>query len=255
MKMFSIAPMRNLLTYPFKDPKAGSKMLVGSLLIFANFIIPIIPGFFVYGYAARIARRISHDDGELVLPEWNDWGSLFSDGFKILMASLIYTLPAFLIIAAGSISYFIASFGMAFESASGNDPTMFFIVYFISLFIFMLSLVLSIGILMIEALFAPGALMHLIHEKRFGAAFQIGHWWPIYRRNFAGFIFTFIIAMGLSQILMLTIYLIAYSIILSFLVPFLASFASFYMILVMFPLFAQAYREGLPQSELHPIEE
>ncbi len=254
MKMFSIAPMKDLLAFPFKDPKAGNKLLVGSLLIFANFIIPILPAFFVYGYAARIARRVCDGDGELELPEWKDWGALFSEGFKILMAALIYSLPAILIMMVGSIAYFVATFGMAFESASGNDPTMFLIVYFISLFIFMLSIMVGIGLALVETLFAPGALMHLIHEKRFAAAFQIGKWWPIYRHNFSGFVFTFIVAMGLSQILMIVIYLVMYSLILSFLVPFLASFLGFYMTLIIFPLFAQAYKEGLPQNEPQLVE-
>lgn len=253
--MFSISPTKSLFTYAFKDPKGSNKILIGCLLIFANFIIPLIPAVFVYGYAARIARRISREDGELVLPEWKDWGALFSEGFKILMAGLIYSLPAILIMLAGTVAYFMATFGMAFESSSGNDPSLAIILYFFSLFLFMISIVVAIGFMLIAAFFAPAAIMNLIHEKRFSAAFQIGTWWPIFRRNMTGFVFVFVLTMGLGQIVMLGIYILMYSLVLSFLVPFITSFLGFYMLLIVFPLFGQAYKEGLSPGDPHSVKD
>jgi hypothetical protein len=94
MQMFSTKKLSQLLTFPFKAEDANKKILIGSLLVLAGFIIPIIPFFFVFGYAAKISKRITSGDGKLTLPEWTDWGTLFKDGARLFGIYLVYSLPA-----------------------------------------------------------------------------------------------------------------------------------------------------------------
>ena len=77
---FSSEDLKQLFAFPFQDPRWQNKFLIGSLVVFAGFIIPLIPFFFVYGYMAQIMRRIIVEKGEPFLPEWDDWGKLFVDG-------------------------------------------------------------------------------------------------------------------------------------------------------------------------------
>ena len=74
MESPSLMNFKNLLEYPFKDKKSGSKILIGSLLIFSSIIIPILPLLVVLGYIMRIAKRIIDGDGELSMPDWDQWG-------------------------------------------------------------------------------------------------------------------------------------------------------------------------------------
>ncbi|OJX38278.1 MAG: hypothetical protein BGO78_09720 [Chloroflexi bacterium 44-23] len=248
MKMFSITPMKTLFTYPFQDPKAGNKLLIGSLLIFANFIIPIIPAIIIVGYAARIARNVIDGDGELALPEWDNWGDFFVEGFKMSAVILIYSIPALLIFMVGTGSYFLSLFAMIAQTSGGNEPGIVIIFYFFGLLLMIASIALGILLLFLEGLVTPPALMHMIHKKRFAAAFAIIEWWRIFRDNLAGFLFVFIVAVGFTQILTVVVYLAYYTVILCIIVPFIASFFGFYTTLVTFPLFAQAYKEGLPEN-------
>lgn len=82
------------LTYPMDDDRWITKLLIGVLLmILSSFIIPT---FFVYGYMIQIIRNVM-DDVENPLPEWDDWGKLFKDGFNLFVAGLVYTLPIWLL--------------------------------------------------------------------------------------------------------------------------------------------------------------
>jgi len=58
METPSLMNFKNLLAYPFKDQKSGTKILIGSLLIFSSAIIPILPALIVLGYIMQIAKRI-----------------------------------------------------------------------------------------------------------------------------------------------------------------------------------------------------
>lgn len=63
-----------------------SRLSIGILLSF-------VPGanLFAFGYLYRFTRRIQ-TNGELELPEWNNWKGLFSDGLKFAVVWLVYWL-------------------------------------------------------------------------------------------------------------------------------------------------------------------
>jgi len=79
---FTTDNLKALLTFPFEDDDWKNKFLIGSLIVFAGFAIPLIPFFFLYGYMMQIMRHIIVEKGKPFLPKWDDWGKLFVDGAK-----------------------------------------------------------------------------------------------------------------------------------------------------------------------------
>ena len=84
--------VKTLLKFPFQDPKWGTKLLIGAALVFANAIIPLLPAILLTGYIARLMRSTARGN-DPALPEWDDWGGLLRDGFRLWAASFLYALP------------------------------------------------------------------------------------------------------------------------------------------------------------------
>ena len=89
METPSLMNFKNLLVYPFKDKKSGTKILIGSLLIFSSAIIPILPALIVLGYIMQIAKRIIDGDGQLSMPDWDQWSEYLKEGFKWFVVLLL----------------------------------------------------------------------------------------------------------------------------------------------------------------------
>jgi hypothetical protein len=249
MQANSTKPLKSFFIYPFKEHSSAKKILIGTVLTFANYLIPFIPGIFVTGYVAKIARRIILDDGELHLPDWNDWGNLFKDGLKISVIGFLFSIPALLVFFFGFAAYFGSFIGLMIESSRGIESAEMLILYTICLFIWIFSLFIGLFLIFVAGLILPPAIMHTVSESSIGSAFHIRQWWLIFRKNLSGFLISFVIVFGLSHLVLYAIYGLYYTIILCFIIPFVSSFAVFYLLLVAFPLFAQAYKEGLPLNE------
>ncbi len=240
MQMFSTKKLSQLLTFPFKAEDANKKILIGSLLVLAGFIIPIIPFFFVLGYAAKISKRITNGDGKLTMPEWTDWGILFKDGARVFGIYLVYSLPAIIVFLAGYILYFVSIIPVTINESSG------WAVASILLGITVLFLTIGFGLLLslLESIVLPSAIMHAIHKESFAAGFQIKQWWKIFRNNLAGFFVAFIFLFGLTYLLYFVVIVSIYTFILAIVTPFLSAFLGFYLMVIIFPMMAQAYYEG-----------
>ena len=61
---FTTQDLQDVFTFPFQDSRWKEKILVGSLFAFLSIllsptiILPLIPGFFLYGYFARVLRTV-----------------------------------------------------------------------------------------------------------------------------------------------------------------------------------------------------
>src|ERR1035437_6936506 len=93
----TISSLKVLFHFPFQGPKWQNNFLVGSVLTFGSFIIPIIPLIFVAGYSVQIMRQAIQGE-KPEMPEWNDWGKLASDGLRMLGVGLIFLLPGFVVL-------------------------------------------------------------------------------------------------------------------------------------------------------------
>lgn len=251
MQSISTKPLKSFFIYPFREPGSAKKLLIGSLLIFCNFIIPIVPGIFVTGYVAKIARRIMLEDGVLHLPDWKHWNEFFKDGLKISVISFLFSLPALLVMILGIIAYFGSFVGLMVESSRGVESAETAVLYTIFMFIWIFSMFIGMFLMFFAGFFLPPAMMHAIRESSIRSVFKIRNWWFVFRNNLSGFLISFVIIFGLSHLVLYAIYGLYYTIILCFIIPFVSSFGVFYLSLVAFPMFAQAYKEGI---EADPVQ-
>lgn len=240
MQMFSTKKLSDWLAYPFKQEKAGNKILIGSALILAGFVIPFIPMLFVAGYLAKISKRITAGDGKLELPEWDDWGELFKSGLRLFGVGLIYSLPMLIIFTIGFIAYFGSFVPLMIDDSSMGAP----ILMMLGMGVMFLAIAIGMLLSLIEGIILPAVLMHVIHHDQFSKGFDFKGWWSIFRKNFWGFMVAFILMFGLYYLYYMLVVVVAYSFVLAVAVPFLSAFASFYLGLLFVPLAAQAYYEG-----------
>jgi len=110
--------VKSSLKYPLSNWK--SYMILGVIVILANlygdggvfnlnnelimilWIIGTIIGIFTYGYMFKIIK--SSLTNVNVLPEFNGLVKIFTNGFKVLIASIIYLIPVFLLGLVGLFS-------------------------------------------------------------------------------------------------------------------------------------------------------
>lgn len=246
----SLTNFKQLLTYPFEDEKSGKKILIGSLLIFGSMIIPVIPLLIVLGYIMRISKRIIDGDGQLALPEWDDWGEYLKDGFKWFATALIYALPLIIIFSVGYFVYFASFIGMESLDNGYNFSIWSVILPFFALGILFITMFIGIFLSMFELIILPVGLMHVVHTGDFFAAFKFKQWWAILKKNFLGFLVAVIFLFGFYYFMMMAFSALYMSILLCFLIPFAMAPLSFLMSLWSIPLFAKAYRESMQESEV-----
>lgn len=104
-------------TFALNDREKLKKLGILGLLVFGWFLI--VPFFFVLGYAAKAMRAIAL--GEDRLPEWEDWGGLFTTGLKVFLIGFIVNIPVLLLTGIGRIFTSTGSFlHLPFSSVLGT---------------------------------------------------------------------------------------------------------------------------------------
>ncbi len=244
MKSNSTEALKALLSFPFRDPKSGSKLLIGVALIIAGFIIPVFPCLFVTGYIARIMRSVASGD-DPAMPEWNDWGGLLKDGFRLFAVSLLYMIP---MIAISILTIGIIYGPMIFLALSDSSGYGTELLVFLSTMLWTFGIFFFVGIFMFFMLaylvILPPMMIHTACKDDFGAAFQIGAWWRILWKNLVGFLAAAVITIGLYSVLAFGLQILYMTIIFWLLIPLLFAIIGFYMALTSSAAFAQAYFAG-----------
>ena len=243
----TLSSLKTLLRFPFQGPKWQNSFIIGTVLTFGNFIIPIIPLMFVAGYCLQIMRQ-AIEGQPLELPEWNDWGKLAVDGIRMLGIGFIYLLPGMVVLIGGFALYFAGSFTLPFMAAFGQDNggpgAAFPLLFLFLLAVFFLSLLLGFVLYALGAIPLPAATAHFVAKDHFGSAFQVREWWPLLRVNKLGYLIAFIMVFGLYYVLSFAVMIAYFTVILCFLIPFLAAPITFYLALISAALFGQTYRES-----------
>jgi len=234
--------------FPFQGPKWQSHFIIGTALIWAGFLIPIVPGIFVYGYILRVMRR-ALDGDDLVLPNWEDWGQLVLGGLRGMVVQLAYLLPAIIVYFGGIALYFIGVFSVPFltsttyeggEVASGGPALLFLgsmAIMFISIFI-------GSVLFLLGGIPLPMVTAHFVAHDKLAAAFRVREWWSLLRVNKLGYFIAWVMVAGLMGVLYFTFMIAYYSIILCCFIPILLAPVGFYVSLVGAALFGQIYRES-----------
>lgn len=238
----------DLFTYPFEREGWGKRMLIGGLLVLGGLVlgysIVLMPlGFAVmlplFGYSMRVMRQTIRT-GELVLPEWTDWGDLFKDGLRYLLVSFIYMLPVILLVCVG---YGVMFGGMfALTPVIDRQPDLFFLLFpvqFGGMAVIMIGMLLSmaLGLLLIIGITRMVALDSL------NAAFEFGEVWALVKKGWKAFGLAFLLLFGLWVVISMVLTLITYTICLACFVPFLMAGLVYYLQVITSTLFGLAYRE------------
>jgi len=250
MNAFTAQSLQQALTFPFKDSRWGQKLAIGTGLVAANFIIPLIPAVFLAGYFSRMIRRTAANGGEPSLPEWENWGGLLNDGIKLLGASLVYTFPVSLLFMVGYAAIVLPSFLISLaSSSSGNLPPHLAMLPFLTMTVGMALFGIGMVASLVIGAIAPPALLHTAVKNEFSAAFRFSEWWKIFRANLGGFLIVYIFLMGVYSLLMFAMQLLYMTLVLCCLIPIVIGVAGVYLGWVGNTLFAQAYLGGLPGAQ------
>ena len=252
---FTTAALQTLLTYPFKAPDWKNKFLTGSLVMLAGYIIPIVPGIFLYGYLVKIMRRIIVEGGEPFLPEWDDWDKLFKDGLMLGGVGFIYTLPMLLLLLMGYGLFFMAIFIPLILAEASNEPPSDILA--LTSVGGSLGGIVFFGLGMILALitfaFLPVAIGHVLATDEFAAAFRLAELWAIFRANLAGFLVAYALLLGFGIVLSVFLQLLFLTIIFCCIYPIALAPLTVYIMIIWSVLFAQAYRDGVQKLRLQTV--
>ncbi len=237
--------IQDLLSFPIKGQQERNRLLVAGAVNIASFFIPFLPGIFLMGYGGLIMRSVIKDRAEPAMPEWKDFGGMFSLGLKLFGASFIYSLPAFIIVLAGYAVMVVPSFMLAFSRPHTNaDVTRMMGTSLLGTFGGMF--LMGIGFLFLIPFFLclPAVLSHVATTDSFSAAFHFKEWWQVLRSNLGGFAVSLVLVIGVAVLVGLVAETLYFTLILCVVVPFLLAFVGGYTIIVGQTLFALAYREG-----------
>jgi MFS family permease len=246
---YTTTGLQAILSFPFKDPAWKQKLLVGSLLGFAGFIVPVLPWLFLAGYFALIIRRITVEEGDPYLPEWEDWTHLLEEGVRLAAVAFVYYLPFILLMLITFGVFFVPMFGLIAADSTGQQiPSEAFWLPFVSQFAGMglMGVAMLVGI--VAHIFMQPAICHAVSKRQFADGFHFSEWWPVFRANLGGFILAFVLFTALSYGAMLLFQIIYMTIILCLLLPFFMGAYYFYFGMLGSVLFAEAYRIGQERS-------
>ncbi len=223
--------MQRVLTFPFEDPTWKNKFMIGIGLSLAGMMLPVVPGLFVMGYAYQIMHRLIVENGDLYLPEWNDWEKLLKEGWRLFSVSFLYELPIIVISLFGWVIYTGSFIGMAMQGESNPDSVLP-LVMLVGMGIFFLSIGLTIILGIGVSVVLPPALGHTVAKDSFSAAFDFTGWWKILKANLGGFMLALLIIAGMMTAMYVLIQLFYMTIVLICLMFIVPMLVSFYIMLV-----------------------
>lgn len=214
-------------------------------ILFASFIIPILPALIVYGYFYQIMQRIILKREEPTLPEWKDWGKLLGDGFRLFGVSFIYSLPMSILYFAGIFIYGLMIFSIPWMENTGVEGVTVLLVMIGIMSFFFLIIMLVTAFAIVLSVILPLAWCQMIAADSFKGGFEIAKYWKVFRANFGGFLIATTLVYGLFTILMMVYYVLYMSIVLWCLIPFLLIIGGMLTGLFSLVLWASVYREGI----------
>ncbi|MGB8645313.1 MAG: DUF4013 domain-containing protein [Anaerolineae bacterium] len=242
-------------TWMFRDPEWKQKFLTGSLIALAGLIPPLflVAGPLILGYALILMRSQMRSEPR-TLPRWTDFGQLFIDGVKALLASAGYVLPGYILwfidFALVIVLSMLGSFGLAAARESPDQAAPFASLFLLQWLGFVFFFAVGWVLAMIGLVFTPVAMGEYLRTGRIGAGYQLRQVWGILRANAGGFALAWLVYFGIAFGLSFAVTLLEYTIILCCLIPFLMAPIQLYIQLMFAQLFGAAYRDGAQKAGL-----
>ena len=145
----------------FEDPEWLKKTLIGGLFYLLAMFLVGLP--FVAGYVVQVTRRAARGEAR-PLPEWTDFGQLFSDGLQVIGLYLLHFLAAALL--PGSLGCLFAILGGV--ASSGNDAAGGVMALGV-----MAAYLLFFVMLLAVLLYFPAAYIRMVVTGRFSAGLEV----------------------------------------------------------------------------------
>jgi len=130
------------------------------LLLISTIIFPLI-----YGYSVRVIS------GTKPAPEPEDWIGLFIDGIKVIIISLVYTIPIYVLAAVSLLAYFIPVSSTTTPAGTGSAPGL---GPELGLVVVLALLVLFIVAIIVCGILATFGVARFSRTGKMGDAFRIG---------------------------------------------------------------------------------
>lgn len=242
-----LAPLESLLRFPFASERWRNYLLIGTGLIWASFIIPLLPMILVYGYTLQVMRQ-AIDGEELSLPEWDDWGRLGKDGLWATVVGLVYLLPAFLVFGFGFGLYFLSFFAIPLSAAVADSPEpamgLSLLFTFGGMGLLMLTFFLGMLLLLLGSIPLPMAVAHVLAQDDVGSAFHWRRIWRMLRSKGMSYLGAWVVVSGLMAISYMLFALGYYTLVLMCFAPLLLAPFLFYGMVVGAAVFGESYREA-----------
>jgi len=215
--LVSLKGLRDLLRFPFQGSGWQKRFFLGSGLLLANFIIPILPSLLVGGYLLRLLRKTAAGDAPK-LPEWEDWGQLLLDGLKVGAVGLVYLLPGWLVMMAGFAVYTLGSYlpliAAGLRGSESDLPSTFIFSMLGSMVVLFLSMAVGFILSILGTIPLPAALLRLADSGKLSAAFSLRRIWRSVQEDRWGYLAGWILMLGLFAISYLVFAIFYFSLIL-----------------------------------------
>ena len=255
---YTTTGLKAILGFPFSDPRWKQKLLVGSLLATAGFVVPVLPWLFLSGYYALIIRHIIVDKGKPYIPDWNDLSEILEEGVRLASVGFIYFLPFILIMSIIFGVFFLPVIRLTFADSLGQIiPSDAFDLAFNSMFIgIAVSFpVMIVGI--ISRIIEQPAICHAVSQHQFEACFRLNEWEPVFRANWGRFILSLLPIAALNFVAAFFFQFIYKTLVLCVLLPFFWGVYYLYYGLISNVFFAMAYRDGLEKlaAKTAPVDQ
>ena len=171
-------------TFVFEDEDWIVKILIAAAILTVGILfswliaIPLILAFaLIGGYSVEITRRVIHGDPQ-ALPEWDNWGALIADGFKVIVIGIVYALPIIILGLCLGIPI-----GVLAEEAEGAASVL---TMLLSCLNFLLAIAMSLVL--------PAAIAFWVADGELGAAFRFGQIFAFVRDNLKTYLITFLMS-------------------------------------------------------------
>lgn len=163
--------------YVFDDKQWPTKIIIGAVLAFFSFLLIPIP--LLIGWLIGITRNVL-DGFDEPMPAWENWGKLFADGLKVLVAQLAYTLPFWLLLCIAG----------GFAMAAGSESEGFQLLGAAGF-----TVVLCLGVIFSIVIFfiSPAIIIQYVRTDDLGACFRFSEVLGIARDNIANIIIAFLV--------------------------------------------------------------
>ncbi|MCS7002743.1 MAG: DUF4013 domain-containing protein [Dehalococcoidia bacterium] len=160
-------------SYVFEDPQWVNKLLFAALFVLLSFALIGIP--FLLGYTVLVIRNVYRGDPN-PLPEWTDFGNLFSEGLKLVVVVLGWLLPGILLSCLGNVLQTIAA---TQTTPRGETTAVAAALGFVALAVSCVQFLYSI----FNTVITPSYIVKYAQTGNIAACFRVGELFSFITRN------------------------------------------------------------------------